>query len=75
MQCYMPATGMVRIIDTLQYISKAFDFPKTITENYLQQATVDIIDIMKYPPKTLPFCPMVMQQQMQSIRLPVFFKE
>ena len=38
MQCYMPATFIVRIIDTLQYILKAFDLPKTSTEDYLQQS-------------------------------------
>ena len=55
MQCYIPATGIVRITDTLQYIPKAFVFPKTTTEDYLQQAIGDIIAIMKNPPKTLPF--------------------
>ena len=43
MQCYMPATEIVRIIDTLQYIPKTFAFPKTATEDYLQQAIGDII--------------------------------
>ena len=55
MQCYMPATGILRIIDTLQYIMKAFHLPKTTTEDYLQQAIGDIIEIMKDPPKTIPF--------------------
>ena len=31
MQCYMPATGIVRIADTLQYIPKKFAFPTTTT--------------------------------------------
>ena len=35
MQCYMPITGVVRIIDALQYIPKAFAFPKRTTEDYL----------------------------------------
>ena len=51
----MPTTGIVRITDTLQYIPKAFDFPKTTTEEYLQQAIVYIIEMMKKPPKTLTF--------------------
>ena len=34
-QCYMPATGIVRITYILQYIPKAFAFPKTTTEDYL----------------------------------------
>ena len=42
-QCYMPAYGTVRITDTLQYILKEFAFPKTTTEDYFQQAIVDII--------------------------------
>ena len=37
MQFYMPATGIVRITDTLQYILKAFAFPKTTAKDYLQQ--------------------------------------
>ena len=55
MQCYMLATGIVRITDTLQYILKAFSFPKTNTEDYLQQEIGDIISMMKGPPKTIPF--------------------
>ena len=55
MKCYMPATGILRIKHTLQYIPKAFAFPETTTEDYLQQAIGDIFEIMKDPPKTLPF--------------------
>ena len=43
MKCYMPKTGIVLITDTLQYIPKAFDFPKTTTEYDLQHAIVYII--------------------------------
>ena len=53
MQCYMPTTGILRITDTLKYIPKAFDLPKTTIEDYLQQAIGDIIEIMKDPPKTI----------------------
>ena len=35
MQFYIPATGMVRITDTLQYILKAFAYPKITTYDYL----------------------------------------
>ena len=42
-QCCILTTGIVRITDTLQYILKAFYFPKTTIENYLQQAIGDII--------------------------------
>ena len=75
MQCYMPATGIFIIVDALQYILKAFDFPKTTTEDYLQQEIEDTISIMKYPIKTLPFFSVEMQQTMKTIRLPTFCKE
>ena len=55
MQCYMPATGKVRITDTLQYTPKAFDFPKTTKDYYLQQFIAHILAIIKEPLKTLPF--------------------
>ena len=51
----MPVTGIVRFTETLQYISKAFAFTKTTTEEYLQQAIGDIIVIMKYSLKKLHF--------------------
>ena len=37
MKCYIPATDIVRITGTLQYIPKASAFPKTTTKDYLQQ--------------------------------------
>ena len=49
MQCYMPATDIVRITDKLQYIMKEFAFPKTTIEIYLQQAIVDIIEVLRDP--------------------------
>ena len=51
----MPATGTLRITDTLQYIPKSFAFPKTTTEDYLQQFIGDIIAIMKGPSKKILF--------------------
>ena len=54
-QCYMPPTVIIWITDTLQYIPRSFYLPKTTTEDYLQQAIGDIIEIMKDPSKTLPF--------------------
>ena len=51
----MTTTGILRITDTLQYIPKAFFYPKTTTEDYLQQAIGYIIVIIKYPPKTIRF--------------------
>ena len=62
MQFYMPATGIVRITDTLQYIPKAFSFPKTTTEDDLKQAIGDIITIIKDLPKTL-YCLIAMEQE------------
>ena len=55
MQCYMPSTDIVCITDKMQYTPKAFDFPNTKTEYYLQQSIGDIIEIIKDSPKTLPF--------------------
>ena len=55
MQCYIPTTDIVRITDSLKYIPKAFVFPKTTAEDYLQHATGDIILIIKDPTKTINF--------------------
>ena len=52
----MPDCGIVRIIDTPQYIPKTFAFWTTTTEDYyLQRAIGDKIVIIKDTPKTLPF--------------------
>ena len=58
----MPATGIVRITDTLQCIPKAFAFPKTTTEDYLQKSIGDIIAIMIDPKRHFLFFPMLMQK-------------
>ena len=55
MQCYKPATGIVRITDTLQYTPKAFVSPKTTTEDYLQQAIGEILAIINNLTNSLPF--------------------
>ena len=49
MKCYTTATGIVIVIDTLQYTPKAFSLPKTTTEAYLHWAIGYIIAIMKDP--------------------------
>ena len=54
MKCYMPATGVICITDTLQYNTKKFPSPTTTTEDYLRQADGDILSILKYPPTKLP---------------------
>ena len=71
MQCYMPATGIVRITDTFQYIPKAFAFPKTSIEDYLQQSIGDMILIMKDPPKTITFLYYVYAKKTKSIKIPI----
>ena len=75
MQGYMPVTGIVRITYTLQYILKVFDIPTTTTENYLQQAIGDIIEIMKHPRRHFFSCIMVIQEKMRSLRFPKSCKE
>ena len=75
MQCYMPATGIVRITDSLQYIPKEFSFPKTTTEYYLQQEIEDIIVIIRDPPNNIPFLSYGDATKNQSIILPTFCKE
>ena len=54
-KCYMPAAVIVRVTDKLLYILKAFSFLKTNTEDCLQQVIIDIIEIIKDPPKTIYF--------------------
>ena len=72
----MPVTGIVLITYILQYIPKAFYFPKTTTEDYLQQEIGDIISIMKDSPKTLPFLYYGDEKtKKKSIRLPASCKE
>ena len=55
MKCYMPAKDYVRYTDTLQFIPSTFKFPETTAEDYLRQSVGDILDLIRDPPKTLPF--------------------
>ena len=71
----MHETGIVRITDTLQYTPKAFSFPKTTTEDYLQQEIGDIIAVMKDPLKIIPFSLNGDATKIQSTRLHTFCKE
>ena len=75
MQCYIPATVIIRITYILQYIPKAFAFPKITTKYYQQQAIGDIIAIMKYPLKTLIFFTYGDITKTKSIILPTSCKE
>ena len=75
MKCYMPATGIVKIIDTLQYIPKEFTFQITTTEDYLQQEIGYIIAIMKYPLKRLTFLYYGNEKKHNQAYLPHFEKK
>ena len=55
MKCYMSDTGSMHYTDTLQFIPATFKFPETTSEDYLCQSVVDILALLQYPPKTLPF--------------------
>ena len=55
MKCYMPDTGFVHYTYTLQLIPATFKLTETTTEDYLRQSVGDILALLKYPPKKLPF--------------------
>ena len=71
----MPATGIVRITDTLLYIAKEFALLKTTSEDDLQQEIEDIIEIMQEPPKTIPLRSYRDATKMRSIRLITFYSK
>ena len=50
--CYFPRTKSERICDTVKFISNVIPFPKTTIDDYLRQATADIIYILEKPPST-----------------------
>ena len=52
---YVPETGKVRDADTVQFFPHSIQFPSTTTEDYLKQASNDILSILKNPPSSLPF--------------------
>ena len=52
---YVPETGKVRDADTVQFFPHSIQFPSTTTEDYLLQASNDILSILKNPPSSLPF--------------------
>jgi hypothetical protein len=54
-KCYFPHTRSVRDADTVEFFPKSIPFPKTTTEDYLIQSAQDIIQLLKSPPKQLPF--------------------
>ena len=55
MKCFIPTTGKVRDVDTLQFFPKAIPFPAISTDDNLCQAATDIIHLLKHTPTTLPY--------------------
>jgi hypothetical protein len=53
-KCYIPATGRVRDVDTLEFFPKQFPFPAVTTEDYLKQAAADIISLLQNQNSALP---------------------
>ena len=51
--CYIPSTHRVRHADTVQFFPKVIPFPSVTLEDFLRQATSDIISILQNPP-TIP---------------------
>ena len=54
-KCFFPSTGKTRDTDTVEFFPKEIPFPKTTTEDYLIQATSDILALLQEPPKSLPY--------------------
>ena len=52
---FSPSTGKTRDTDTVDFFPKEIPFPKTKTEDYLIQATSDILYLLQEPPKSLPY--------------------
>jgi hypothetical protein len=53
-KCYIPNTGRVRDVDTLEFFPKQFPFPAVTTEDYLKQAVADILSLLKNQSSALP---------------------
>ena len=52
---FFPSTGKMRDTDTVDFFPKEIPFPKTKTEDYLIQATSDILALLQEPPKSIPY--------------------
>jgi hypothetical protein len=53
-QCYMPTTGRVRDVDTVEFFPTIIPFPTITTADYLKQAATDIVTILRNPSNDLP---------------------
>lgn len=49
-QCYIPSTRSVRISDTVTFFPKVVPFPSVTLDDFLRQATSDILFILQNPP-------------------------
>ena len=54
-KCYIPASGRVRDVDTLQFFPTTIPFPKIDPIDYLTQAASDIVVLLQQPTTNLPF--------------------
>ena len=52
---FFPSTGKWRDTDAVDLFPKEIPFPKTNTEDYLIQATSEILVLLQEPPKSLPY--------------------
>ena len=52
-RCYLPPTGGVRNVDTVQFFPKHVKFPKVTTEDMLLQSATDILTVLQTPPPSL----------------------
>ena len=52
---FFTSAGKTRDTDTVDFFPKEIPFPKTKTEDYLIQATPDILVLLQEPPKSLPY--------------------
>ena len=48
--CYIPATHRTRIADTVKFFPTIIPFPSVTLEDFLRQATSDILAILQHPP-------------------------
>ena len=52
---FPPSTGKTRDTYTIDFFPKEIPFPKTTTEDYLIQATLEILALLQETPKSLPY--------------------
>lgn len=53
--CFIPKTRAERITDTVTYIPANIPIPQFTAQDHLQQALDNILNIIKNPPKNMPF--------------------